>query len=470
MHTYDINFHDVKQYLDKITDYLVHAEQTAPIEFKAPGDLAEAVHLALPEKPCSPHQLSHFIDQYLRYAVNTRHHGFMNQLWSKTLLSGFVGETLAAATNTSVYTYEAAPLASLLEQHIVRALTALVWSAPGDGIMTSGGTASNLQALLTARNNHDQHIKHEGMCRQRLAIFSSRDAHYSVKRAANVLGIGMEQVIEVEPDAGRTMGATALARAMDQAVKRGLTPFCVVATAGTTVYGAYDQIGAIADLLATMRADQRPWLHVDGALGASVLFSDQHKGLLQGIAKADSLAWDFHKMLGLHLPCAFLLVRKQQLLKEVISTANDRYLFHDDNQMDLGNKSMQCGRRVDVIKLWLAWLASGTQGFAKRVDDLFDLAQYAEEYVVQHPELVLVSPRVSVNICFRFKPYQKNLVIAVRDLLIQRGQYMLNYASDAAGPFFRLVLTNPDLSKEQLNTLLDTIVRTGQELAAEDCC
>ena len=451
----------IESLLNRITLYLRQQTDNLPlIEHYPAEDLAQKLSLDLPEQPCSEQALSDFVEQYLRYSVNTNHHGFVNQLWSKTLPSSFLGEVLAAATNTSIYTYEVAPVATLLETEMIRWLTELVWSVSGDGIMTSGGTASNLHALLIARNNAHQDIKFRGIDQRRLAIFCSEDAHYSIKRAANILGFGMENVIEVKPGVDRSMDASGLCAAIDRSAARGLEPFCVVATAGTTVYGAYDKIGEIA----AVSRQHKLWLHVDGALGASVLFSAEHKKLMQGVVQADSLTWDFHKMLGMHLPCAFLLVKQTGLMKAVISTANDDYLFHESNPLDLGNKSLQCGRQVDIIKLWLSWLVLGRQGFNDRVDKLFALARFASQYIDKNPDLVLVAPPISTNICFRFKRQkQKNMEVHVRDMMLRDGQYMLNYASDQDGTFFRLALTNADLSEHQLKAMIDKITLIGKD-------
>ena len=474
-HSTQLSIPHLRVLLDQIVDYLQAAENLPLVEACPPDVLAEKLAkdmvLDLPDLPQqagSVEPLSRFVAHYLHYAVNTHHHGFVNQLWSDTLLSSFLGEVLSAATNASAYTYEVAPVATLMEDRLVRQLTQQVWSSVGDGIMTSGGTASNLQALLTARNHHCKDMKFKGMGERRLALFCSADAHYSIKRAANILGLGMEQVIEVEPSRGksksRSMDAAGLQLAMDGALADGLEPFCVVATAGTTVYGAYDVITEIADF-----ARQHDlWLHVDGALGASVLFSDEHKVLMRGVERADSLSWDFHKMLGVHLPCAFLLLRQTGVMQSAISTANDDYLFHDDeNRFDLGSKSLQCGRRVDVLKLWLSWLAAGRQGFGQRVDKLFALARFVADYIVQSADLVLLMQPVSVNVCFRFRQRDKignDIVVRVRDLMIAKGQYMLNYAADQRGPFFRLVLTNAELTEKQLSDFVDTIIQTGKNI------
>ncbi|MEO0334989.1 MAG: pyridoxal-dependent decarboxylase, partial [Pseudomonadota bacterium] len=228
----------------------------------------------------STQDLQVFIDNYLKFASPTQSKVFMNQLWSKVEPASLVGEVLSAVTNTSMYTYEVAPVATMLEQSLIRHLTSLIWTSPGDGVMTSGGTASNLQGLMVARNERIAGAKSSGLFSmgERAFVLASREAHYSIKRACNLLGLGHESFIEVETDKQGIMTAQAVEDALLAVSAKNGRVLAVVATAGTTVKGVFDDLKGIGELC----QKNEIWFHVDGAYGASVLLSPSHKSLMEG--------------------------------------------------------------------------------------------------------------------------------------------------------------------------------------------
>ncbi|MCB0356874.1 MAG: hypothetical protein KDD40_07700, partial [Bdellovibrionales bacterium] len=353
-------------------------------KYISPVDLVKNINLELPEEKLSEKGIQDFYNQYLNQAVNTSHKSYCNQLWSKVEWPSLLGEILALVTNTSMYTYEVAPVATLLEHEMISQLNRFIWKNSGDGIMTSGGTASNLQALLMARNHFIKSIKTKGIEGKKIAIITSKVAHYSIKRAANILGIGSENCFEIATDSNDKMSIEHLQKTLVAMKNSNIVPFCIVATAGTTVKGAYDPILEISKI----SQRENLWLHVDGAYGANVLLSQKHNYLMSGVEVADSVSWDFHKAMGVHLTCAFLLTKHQNLLKQTINSGDDSYLFHNNDQQnlydDLGPRSLQCGRRVDILKLWLTWLANGKSGLEQRVNDLFNSAKTFSQIITNH--------------------------------------------------------------------------------------
>jgi len=239
-------------------------------------------------------------------------------------------------------------------------------------------------------------------------------------------------------------------------------------TAGTTVLGAFDPIEPIAALCAS----EGLWLHVDGSWGGSVALSETQRHLLRGSESADSFTWNPHKMMGLPLPCSAILLRQSGTLAQVHGGGGSEYLFHDDSSVpDLGPISLQCGRRVDALKLWLAWRCLGTTGFAQRIDHLFALCQKAKERVDREPLLELVREPVSVNIVFRYRPEGVDsdeeldrINILLRETLYRRGLALVNYATVDSTEVFRLVFANADLSTTDVNRLFDDLLACGTEL------
>ena len=274
------------------------------------------------------------------------------------------------------------------------------------------------------------------------------------------MGFGHDHVITVESDDLGRMKPDSLSRAIEEQRALGALPFCVAATSGTTVLGAYDPLDAIADVC----AEENLWFHVDGAWGGSALMSDRLRDLMAGCERADSLTWDQHKMMGLPLICSTILFRDRTTLMKMNSLGGEDYIFHGSDDGDLGPMSLQCARRVDALKLWMAWKVYGRSGFAQRIERLFDLAQHMARRASEHPDFELVSPVSSLNICFRYVPDPTQSVQVIdhatreaRTKLTQSGRLLVNFAQVQGRPCWRVVLSNFGLDETLVDRAFDEI-------------
>ena len=406
------------------------------------------------------------VTRVLELSPRTGHAGWCNQLFGGYDLTGVVGEWMAAILNSTMATYEAAPVATIIEHAMIEKMCALAGFEPGEGIFTPGGSISNLMAVLAARLAADSDSNRTGLAGAKpMAMFTSTESHYSILRGAMIAGLGTDAARRVGIDHEGRMIPEALEAAIGEAIREGYRPIFVCATAGTTVYGAYDPIEPIADIA------QRHgmWLHVDGAYGGSTLLSPTHRHLLSGIERADSLTWCPHKMMGLPLACSALLVRRDGWLAQC-NTSGAEYLFHDQPNAcyDMGEMSLQCGRRMDALKLWLTWQHYGDDGFAARIDQLFDLAQRFAAMVRERPGFRLVRDVSSCNVLFHCVPWSlrdaqpspEQLDLAtrtIRERVMAAGRVMINYAPVEGVAAFRMVLVNPRATDDDLRLYLDEI-------------
>ncbi len=455
--------------LQRINAYLQKdRDPTIPVTgFLAPEELAERLDLSLPETGCTLGELYHAIDDYLEHAVRTGNTQYFNQLWSGFTLPGFLGEVITGLTNTSMYTYEVAPVATLMEKELIRKMGRLAGFQAPEGLFLSGGSNGNLQAMMLARNAALPEAKHEGMPSDvRLAAFVSGEAHYSYEKAANILGIGMDHVVKVETDEAGRMRPEELDRRVRDARASGMEPFFIGATAGTTVKGAYDPFEEIGPL----SRQHGCWFHVDGSLGGTALLSPRHRGLLKGLEQADSFVWNAHKLMGLPLICSVFLVRERGSLFASNSVTGADYIFHEDTNgtADLGPHSLQCGRRVDALKLWLSWKYYGDKGYAERVGRFFELAEYAERIVRDTPVLELMAPRSSVTVCFRYMPPDaeepNEFNLRLREELARSGRSLVNYAYLGEDMAMRLVIANHELTREDVDVFFQNVISTAETL------
>ena len=459
-----------------IEDYLAaNADPETPvIEYHEPAALAARLDLSLGPEGVPAEDLVPLLESYLRYSLRSGHRQFHNQLWGGFHRAGFLGDVAASLANTSMYTYEVAPVATLIELELSAKMCSFLGFAGGEGIFTSGSSNANQIAMLCARHRAFPEVRDRGWSGEKATVLVSDQSHYSFLTAASVSGIGLDRVIQVKTDGRGRMIPGELSRQIAASRERGETPFMVGATAGTTVLGAFDPLPEIAEVCGRHGL----WLHVDGAWGGPVVLSPRHKHLLAGVEAADSFAWDAHKMMGATLMCSAFLTRHPGVLYQVSATSSGdpEYLFHDagDGAPDLGKRSLQCGRRVDALKLWLMWKHEGDRGFAARVDRLFELAAFATAEVERRDRFELTAPTQSLNVCFRYLPGDgaadsaatDRLNVETRERLRKSGRAMVNYSRVDGRVAIRLVFANPEVGEADVARFFDLFAETAEEILA----
>ena len=309
-------------------------------------------------------------------------------------------ESLTAALNQSLAVAEMSPTATALEHRVVRWMCDLVgYPATSGGTLTSGGTEATLTGLLAARSAAIPDVWTNGIGGEMPVVVCGEHAHYAVSRAVGEMGIGMRNV-EVIPSRDWRMDTGALAAALTRLAGEGRRVMAVVATAGSTATGSFDDLETIGRL-----CDERNvWLHVDGAHGASALLSDRHRDRLRGLHRARSIAWDPHKMMLLPLSAGLVLVRNEADLESAFAQRAP-YLFHGDEGervRDQGVRSFLCSRRADVLKLWVAIQRYGATGLGALYDHLCDVARSMHDQLVRHPGFMVMHQPESNILCFRW--------------------------------------------------------------------
>ncbi len=456
--------------LQIITNYRQQRTTDCFVDYLEPDELRQRLRLEEDRGRGDWDALFSWVEAYLAYAVKTTHPGYVNRMWAGANLPSVIGEIIVACTNTSACTYETAPVSTLMEKYMLATMLRLVGFEQGCGQMTTGSSNANMIAMMAARNTALPDIKNKGLSGgPPLFAFVNADAHYSMDRAANILGIGTDQLRKVAVDEHGRMDTVSLERQLADVRARGGLPFFVAATAGTTVRGAYDRV----EPLLALRRKYGFWLHVDGAWGGAVIFSDElRRRFLPDLEQADSFTLDFHKMLGTALMCNVLLFnRHQDVLRRVCSAGDESYIFHGGENgeiRDLGTLSLQCGRRVDSLKWFLDWKFYGQAGFAERVEHYLDLCRYAEQQIKRLPELEMAVPRESFNVCFRFRTpngtpaalFNQNL----REQMHHSKRALIGTGFVNGELVLRLLITNVNVDKPEIDRFLTAVIETGREL------
>lgn len=448
---------------------------TLDLAFRAAG---APLPIAPDQPPVGDAALLGAVDEVLRWSVRTLHPRFFNQNFAGPDPVAVLGDWLGAALNTTQATFEVAPVFTLMEREVMAALAARAGFATHEGLFLPGGSMANLHALHLARWRAQPESLRTGKIPGRLVAFTSAEAHYSLGKAMALLGLGSDNLVRVPtgPDGG--MDVVALDRAIRQAKRRHDRPFFINATAGTTVRAAFDPLRDLADV-----ADFHDlWLHVDGAFGGSALFSARERHRMDGVARAHSLAWNLHKMVGATQQCAAFLVREPGLLARVFGGGAD-YLFQPDKpyaHLDSGDRTYHCARRVDALKAWLLWKARGDAGLGARVERAVDLATHAEARVTADPRFALVAPRTFSNVLLWWVPPDlrplaldapgvaqrlNRVTVAIKDRMQRDGQTMLSYMPLGERPnALRLLCLNPATTTAEVDAVLELIDGYGQAL------
>ncbi len=450
--------------------------QQKVVDWCPPEVLRQKLDLELPRSGMSLDNIFSRAQEFMGSCVRTGHPYFFNQLYTGSDPAALLGEWMATLANASMYTYEVAPVFTLMEEELIKRMGALVGWNNCEGVFNPGGSISNLMALLASRNSAFPHAKEYGLRESdRPLVFHSAEAHYSVPRAASVAGMGLCAAREVPVDKYGAMRAGVFKKMVAAAKDDGFNPFMVVATSGTTMPGAFDPIEPLADIA----SGSGMWLHVDAALGGNALFSLKHRHLLEGIERADSVSWNPHKTMGVPLSCSALLLRERGRLKAT-NALNADYLFHDtaEASCDRGDMSLQCGRRVDVLKLWLSWLSHGDDGYRLRVEHAFEMVEIAHELVTKREGFELAREPQGCTILFHYLPpslrgqernktwleRMERATITLRERIKHQGRIMFNYASVSGIATLRLVLTHPQLCREDLEFVFEEITAAGSDL------
>ena len=441
-----------------IGDYLANPKKV--VEHLPAGSLGKIVDTNIPLEGLGLQNALTDIEQFLKHSVNTNHPGFMNPLWGGFNLAAFAGDVIATLANNSMYTYELSPFATLIEQALIQRMCEIVGFADGNGTLTTGGSNGNMIGMMCARYNVDPLGQQRGFDGERLVCFVSEESHYSVLMSANVLGIGFDNVIKVPCDNDGRMRPEKLEEEIERSKINSQIPFCVIATSGTTVRGAFDPIQEIAEIC----SNHKIWLHVDAAWGGSCLFSAKHRYLIDGIELADSVCWDAHKMMGIPLICSAFLIKRPEILRKICSHGNvAHYLFLGDaEQIDLGRMSLQCGRRNDALKLFLAWREKGDAGWARQIERYIELADRLESKVEEHTNLEMMSSRVWSNVCLRYTTANANLNHLnqqIRNRLVKAGNFMISQSKIGDETILRPVIANPHITEETIDDLVEEITR-----------
>lgn len=476
----------VAQVLQGVNAVATKIERTSqPFTGVGPAEIkrrVDAVDLDRP-LPDTAAALDELQDTYLRDAVYFHDAKYAAHLNCPVVIPALVGEAVLSAVNSSMDTWDQSAGATMIERRLID------WTAErlqlgndADGVFTSGGSQSNFQALLIARNHAVAALRldpaNTGLrlpaLLEKLRIFTSADSHFSIRKSASMLGLGFDAVVSVGCAADHRMDPSQLAGAIAATRSAGLVPMAVVATAGTTDFGAVDPLAELAALARGYGA----WFHVDAAYGGGLMVSNRYRHLLDGIRLADSTTVDFHKTFFQPVSSSALLVRDGAMLRHVTYYADylnpeAAALAEIPNQVD---KSIQTTRRFDALKLWLTLRIMGADAIGALLDEAIDLAARVGSVLSADPDFELAAEPQLSTLVFRYRPVladgtrlseerADSLNPAIRAAVIASGEAVVAGTKVAGRHFLKFTLLNAEATLEDIREIVELLRRTGDGLA-----
>jgi L-2,4-diaminobutyrate decarboxylase len=413
-------------------------------------------------------RLKRFIHDYLQRTTRLHHPAYLAHQVAVPHPSGSLGSLVDGFTNNAMAIYEMGPAAAAIEYFLINWLLGKVgWSpAPypggaaaaggpaghGGGVLTHGGSLANLTALIAARSRLAPEVWEHGNPAG-LALLAPAASHYSVARAAGILGLGHRSIYELETDERGVIIPDRLPKAWERLAGDGRRAVALVANACSTALGLYDPLEEIAEFC----AGHGVWLHVDGAHGAGALLSDELAPLLRGVRRADSLVWDLHKLARAPTVCAAVLVREAAGLDRAFQQEAS-YLFHEKEQpgFDFIHRTVECTKAGLGLRFFAVLAAMGERGLAAYVEGVFRVTRQAYELLAGQADFECAAVPQSNILCFRLKADDERQM-ALRARILAEGSFYLSTATHAGRRWLRLVFMNPDTGLAEVRRLLERL-------------
>ena len=449
---------DLKLFNILVQEFLASEKNQPTANYIPVGQIKNKVDLKLNDKGISKTRFQELIRQVLLKTPKTSSKVFFNQLFGGRHSKAVLGDLLTVFLNNSMATYKIAGLQVNIEKQVIKKVCQLIgYPKNSGGTFPTGGSMCNFMSLVMARDKKNKEIKELGYNNQKMVVYTSESAHYSISKNTSFIGIGKKNIRYIKSNDKGAINTLLLEQQIKKDIKNNFTPTYLNATAGTTVMCAFDDVRKLVKICKKYKI----WLHLDGAFGGSVIFSKKYKILVEGISKTDSFCFNAHKTLGAPLSTSVLVVRNQSNL--LYSFNNEaKYLYQTENkEYNLGRTSFECGRRNNALKFWTLWKSIGTNGLEKMVDYEFSLAEYARSYISSNKDYILYSFDNSLSICFNYKNINPKKLCAK---LYEQNKLLVGYGEFSNNTFIRLVTINSQNTKEDILNFFVILEKFAQKL------
>jgi len=430
-------------------------------------ELAALFEQPPPEQGIDGHALlAELQEKVLRYSRHNGHPRQFAHVCASPDPVGALADLLVSTLNQNVTAWRSSPAAVTVERQVLRWLDALVgFDGGGHGILLGGGSAANLHALGAAV----QHalLRHPGAVREQLVLYTSRETHLSLAKAARFLGVGHVRVLPV--DAQRRLTADTLRTALVADREQGLIAAMVAGSAGTANAGSIDPL---IELAAACR-DAGIWFHVDGAYGAPAAMTPAYAFLRAGFAVADSMSMDPHKWLYAPFDTGVLLVRDPQRMRDAYSETSEYITVTETAPLEshaFWDYGMELSRRFRALKLWIMFKLRGVDAYRHAIADNIAVREYFDARVRAEAELELLASGLSIS-CFRYHPRGADpteldrLNLAIQRRLMATDDIVLSPTTLDGRYSLRICIVNFRTRSADMDWLIERVLAFGSDIA-----
>ncbi|WP_433275413.1 pyridoxal phosphate-dependent decarboxylase family protein [Pseudonocardia xinjiangensis] len=438
--------------VDELAGYVDESQRgLAPVLRRTPpAELAERLGLCswIRTGGMTPDSYRDFLYDYLNEGTRLHHPAYLAHQVAPPDFPAALADFVHGAANNVMSIYEMGASAATVEFAVIRWMLGKVgFGAGGGGVLTHGGSLANLTALLAARARTAPEAWTDGGPPD-LVLLAPPSAHYSLTRAAGILGMGARNVVPLPVDDLGRIDVARLPEVLDPAQR----PIALVADACATGTGLYDDLRGIGEFCAAHHI----WFHVDGTHGASALLSDNHQHLLDGIELADSVVWDAHKMLRTSGVVAAVLTRREADLDAAFQQ-EAAYLFYGDQGFDQLRRTVEGTKAELGLKVFLNLAWRGERGMGDYVAAQYATAHRFWELAVSRPGFECPYEPESNIVCFRYGTGDQ---AALREQLMAEGSFHLSSTEIDGARHLRVTVMAPATDDRTLESLLDRIAET----------
>jgi glutamate/tyrosine decarboxylase-like PLP-dependent enzyme len=437
--------------LSLILDAFASASDRPPMPLTISQDLVKSL-AEIPERGEEEESILAKLAAVLASSKNNASPGYLAHMDATPTTASIAGAFATAALKNSMLSVEMSPVFSRLEPLLVRALAQMFGlGSNSGGVIVSGGTLANLQALAVARNvklrTHQDGLS--GLA-QMPVLLTSEVAHTSIQKAAMLLGLGIQAVKTIPTNSNSQMDPHKLRTIIEEARAAGQKPFCVVATAGTTITGNIDPLYEMSRIC----EEYDLWFHVDAIYGGALVFSSEHRQRLAGIEMADSVAFNPHKWLYVANTCSMVLFREYERLQTDFRIGAP-YMGEGDT-MNLGEINVQGSREPEVLSLALSLHHLGRAGYDTLIERSYLLTRAFVREVLRRPDLELAgSPETNI-VVFRVRKGSAEMHAELHGHLL-RQDIAFSLVPYKGQQWFRVVFLNTQTDESMIQRVFSFI-------------
>jgi aromatic-L-amino-acid decarboxylase len=481
---FDMDNEEFKRYgmevFDRLVTFFSHPESYRVVPLARPGELKEHLPSSPPRKPESMDRILKDIDEMIvPRLTHWNHPGFMAYFAISSSKPAILAELLSAGYNVNGMLWKTSPAATELEEVVLDWLRqALGLPDVFIGAIHDTASTSSLIALVAAREFLNQGIRERGLAGRTdlppLIVYTSEQAHSSIERAAIIAGIGQSQVRKIPTDALFRIDPGALEVAIQNDIRDGFQPCCVVATVGTTSFTSVDPVKKISEICKRYGV----WLHVDAAYGGIASIVPEMRWVLDGCFEAHSIVVNPHKWFFVPIDCSVLYCRRIDILKQAFSLVPEYLRTKEQDVTNFMDYGVALGRRFRALKLWMVFRYFGVEGIIERLRYHLALAQTFRSWVEREPDFELVAPTTFSVVCFRFCPPELlekgngevtlNLLnMSLLEKVNESGKVFLSHTKAGNNVVLRLAIGNLQTTEDHVREAWNLVKDIAREIAAQ---